>query len=173
MLVNRNMYQLICVKDVTNSESEIGIIMDEVDGMSTGDRGGIEELLKFIQENKPRKTRKTTKKKKKKAAKHNEKTNVWGPPIICICNTGNIKANVISNLRKKCVEIAFTEPSVSEIETLANKIMNAEGMKTTKDALNLIAKFAQSDYRRLIGLLQHIYVLYGNHGKHQITDKDV
>ena len=103
-----------------SSAAPIAIIMDEVDGMLTGDRGGIDELLSFIQPNKTRKTRKKPAKNKKR------KTNVWGPPIICICNTGNIKSNTISNLRKHCVEIAFTKPSVEDLQKIVDKISKAE-----------------------------------------------
>ena len=157
-LVNQNMYDIICISDVINSSSPIGIIMDEVDGMLTGDRGGIDELLSFIQPNKARKTRKKTKAKNKKV-----KTNVWGPPIICICNTGNVKLNTISQLRKNCVEIAFTKPSNEEIRKVIMKVAENEKFELEEAAIPEIIRYSQYDFRRLLCLLQHLYSRYGDY----------
>ena len=160
-LVNKNMYDIVCISDVIQSAAPIAIIMDEVDGMLTGDRGGIDELLSFIQPNKTRKTRKKPVKNKKR------KTNVWGPPIICICNTGNIKSNTISDLRKHCVEIAFTKPSVADLQKIIDKISKAENFEIDPAACKEVIHYSQGDFRRLICILQHLFSRYG-----EIVTKD-
>jgi hypothetical protein len=56
----------------------IGIIMDEVDGMSSGDKGGVSELISFINPNKGKRKRFHQKIK-------------YINPIICICNNDTDK----------------------------------------------------------------------------------
>ena len=58
--------------------TKLGIIMDEVDGMSSGDKGGISELIYFINPNKGKR------KKTKNSIKYNN-------PIICISNNDSDK----------------------------------------------------------------------------------
>ena len=61
------------------------VIMDEVDGMSTGDRGGIPELIKLI------------------------KTTLI--PIICICNDRD--SPKVRSLGSHCYDLKFKNPSLS------------------------------------------------------------
>jgi replication factor C subunit 1 len=60
------------------------VIMDEVDGMSSGDRGGIAEIIKIIGDCKM--------------------------PIICICN--DYYDAKIKSLRNHCLDMRFTKPTV-------------------------------------------------------------
>lgn len=59
------------------------VIMDEVDGMSTGDRGGIVELTKII------------------------KSSLI--PIICICN--DRESQKVRPLTSCCYDLTFSKPS--------------------------------------------------------------
>ena len=59
------------------------VIMDEVDGMSTGDRGGIQELIRII---------KTTQ-----------------TPIICICN--DRESPKVRSLANSCYDLTFSKPT--------------------------------------------------------------
>ena len=61
------------------------VIMDEVDGMSTGDRGGIPELIKLI------------------------KTTLI--PILCICNDRD--SPKVRSLGSHCYDLKFKNPSLS------------------------------------------------------------
>lgn len=169
--VNESMYDLVCVSNVTKSHIPIGIVMDEVDGMLTGDRGGIDELLSFIAP--PKKKRGV-----KAAAKDSEteeragikkRTNVWGPPIICICNTGNAKQSTLTDLRKHCLEINFTKPAMAEMSRAMERVITAESLRVATDAREDIIRYSQGDYRRLMCLLQHLYNRYG----HEITRTNV
>jgi Cdc6-like AAA superfamily ATPase len=56
---------------LTKKKKPIAIIMDEIDGMNSGDKGGINALIKLIR---PKKTKK----------QRNEE--VANSPIICISN---------------------------------------------------------------------------------------
>lgn len=60
------------------------VIMDEVDGMSSGDRGGIAEIIKIIADCKM--------------------------PIICICN--DYYDAKIKSLRNHCLDMRFSKPTV-------------------------------------------------------------
>lgn len=62
--------------------------MDEVDGMSSGDRGGNQELIKKID---------------------NTKT-----PIICICN--DRQHQKVRTLANHCYDIEFSKPTAKQIQ---------------------------------------------------------
>ena len=66
-----------------NEKKNIAIIMDEVDGMSSGDRGGVSELVSIINPNKGKK-------------KNNKIELLYNNPIICISN---------NNIDKKLSEL--------------------------------------------------------------------
>ncbi len=51
----KNIIGKISISSLMGGKKYIGIIMDEVDGMSTGDKGGISELISFINPNKGKK----------------------------------------------------------------------------------------------------------------------
>jgi replication factor C subunit 1 len=139
-----NFRNINCITE--QKEVVTGIIMDELDGMFKGDRGGIDELLNFI-------TMPTTRNKKKTVAHK--------VPIICICNIGNVKKDIIKQLQKECTEINFTTPDNVQMNQAVERIMTAENMKMSKRAIDKIITFAQGDFRRLVNLLEFSVVNYG------------
>jgi len=120
----------------------IGIIMDEVDGMSSGDRGGVSELVNIINPTKGQRRKKKIEKK-------------YINPIICICNNNTEKK--LSDLKKICLEVHFKKPSENDLMKIAKHIVKNEKMNIELDALQLITKFSQNDVRRLTFLLQDAY----------------
>ena len=85
---------------------KIAIVMDEIDGMNNGDKGGINTLIKLIR---PKKT------KKQKL----EETTV--NPIICI---GNYKVDKkIKELMKVCNIIELKPPTQSQTTTIIQTLM--------------------------------------------------
>ena len=135
------------VNSITEQKEVVtGIIMDELDGMFKGDRGGIEELLSFI-------TMPTTRNKKK--------TLLRKVPIICICNIGNVKKDIIKQLQKECTEINFTIPDGTQMTHAIERILKAEHMKMCKRTMDKIIQFAQGDFRRLVNILEFLFVNYG------------
>lgn len=109
-----------------------GIIMDEVDGLSSGDKGGLSELLSFINP-------------KKRLLKYNN-------PIICICNTNYDKK--IKELKKYCNHIVFTLPKLNDLFKCAQYINKKEDMKLSEDYLLKIVNYSQNDIRKLINTLE-------------------
>lgn len=140
--VEESLYNLIDVKQVIRNAKPIAIIMDEIDGMSGGDKGGLGELIRYINPNRGKGNRK----------KEDQSTAVTLPPIICICN--NITDKKLQDFRKDCLELPFLSPTKSDMETLINRICKAEGLKLDSDATELIIEYSQGDYRRLVTYLQ-------------------
>jgi hypothetical protein len=116
---------------------KIAIIMDEIDGMNNGDKGGINTLIKLIR---PKKT------KKQKLEE------VTMNPIICI---GNYRVDKkIKELMKVCNTIELKTPTPKQIFDIINLILpNIEN-----EIKNKIRDYVQGDLKKL----NSIYTLYKN-----------
>jgi replication factor C subunit 1 len=125
------------------------IVMDEVDGMSHGDRGGMNELITIIN---PHKTKKRVTNKKRKE----QLQNYWGAPIICIANTDHLSK--LKNLITQCEVLSFDSITDADLFILASKIRDKEGLIILDDDLRLIVQHAQGDCRRLIHFLQFVSI---------------
>lgn len=116
---------------------KIAIIMDEIDGMNNGDKGGINTLIKLIR---PKKT------KKQKLEE------ITMNPIICI---GNYRVDKkIKELMKVCNTVELKTPSIPQI----NQIINSLFVNIDTNIKNKIITFIQGDLRKLKG----IYKIYEN-----------
>jgi DNA polymerase III delta prime subunit len=116
---------------------KIAIIMDEIDGMNNGDKGGINTLIKLIR---PKKT------KKQKLEE------VTVNPIICI---GNYKVDKkIKELMKVCNTIELKTPNASQITSIVNSLLP----KLDEEIRMKIINFVQGDLRKL----NNIYTLNKN-----------
>ena len=111
------------------------IIMDEIDGMNNGDKGGINALIKLIR---PKKT---------KRQKSEDTTLI---PIICIGNYHIDKK--INELMKVCNVFELNKPSNEQIETICNNIMPT----ITKNLKIKLIHYIQGDLRKL----HNIYNIY-------------
>lgn len=170
-LVQLNLYQLINISLVDKLVDEnckpIGIIMDEVDGMSAGDKGGMAELIQFIN---PNRGKRSVKKEDRESAE-----NRWIPPIICICNSRHDKK--ILSLKKDCLEIVFQKPLATDLIQIIDRVCQNEQFEIAESSKKLIANYAQGDFRRLLFLLQNLYIIHGSKSmgnkKSIISDADV
>jgi DNA polymerase III delta prime subunit len=116
---------------------KIAIIMDEIDGMNNGDKGGINSLIKLIR---PKKT------KKQKLEE------VTMNPIICI---GNYRVDKkIKELMKVCNVIELKTPNETQIHSIIDKIMPS----INSEIKIKIIKYIQGDLRKL----NNIYNLQKN-----------
>ena len=107
---------------------KIVIIMDEIDGMNNGDKGGINTLIKLIR---PKKTKKQ------------RLEDVTLNPIICIGNYHVDKK--IKELMKVCNVVELKTPTHQQVLNIINEIMPCieEELKTN------IIKFIEGDIRKL------------------------
>ncbi|CAG8753548.1 8816_t:CDS:10, partial [Gigaspora rosea] len=101
------------------------IIMDEVDGMSAGDRGGVAELVQLI-----------------------KKTQI---PIICICNEKGKKLQSLTNV---CQEIRFQKPRVEQVRSRIMTIASREDLKFSQPNIaDEIITGANADIRQILNRL--------------------
>jgi len=116
------------------------IIMDEIDGMNNGDKGGINALIKLIR---PKKT---------KRQKSEDTTLI---PIICIGNYHIDKK--INELMKVCNIFELNKPNNEQIETICSNMM-----PNIDDKLKIkLIHYIQGDLRKLYNI-HNIYCKNNN-----------
>lgn len=111
---------------------KIAIIMDEIDGMNNGDKGGINSLIKLIR---PKKTKKQ------------KMEEVTINPIICIGNYHMDKK--IKELIKVCNSVELKTPNYQEMGSLVDKWFP----DISQEIREKIVIFVQGDFRKLTHLL--------------------
>ncbi|MDP3966468.1 MAG: replication factor C large subunit [archaeon] len=102
------------------------ILVDEVDGISGTDRGGVSELVTLIEESKY--------------------------PIICTAN--DCWNQKLSPLRKKCEIIELKEISPSGVKKILNEILKKEKVELNPDLINKISIKSNGDLRSAINDLE-------------------
>ncbi|ANB16016.1 replication factor C subunit 1 [Sugiyamaella lignohabitans] len=112
--------------EVTNkSKKEVCLIMDEVDGMSAGDRGGVGAMAALCRT-----------------------TNI---PIILICNERSLPK--MRPFDKVTYDIAFRRPDASAIAPRILAIAAREGLKLDEGVVRQLVESTRSDIRQIINLL--------------------
>jgi DNA polymerase III delta prime subunit len=129
-----------------NKVKRIAIIMDEIDGMNNGDKGGINSLIKLIR---PKKT----KKQKLEEISMN--------PIICIGNYHIDKK--IKELMKVCNVIELKTPNTGQISEIIKTLLP----DIEDNNKNKIINYVQGDIRKL----NNIYSIYNS--KNDIFKSDI
>lgn len=104
------------------------LIMDEVDGMSAGDRGGVADLIASIKLSKI--------------------------PIICICN--DRYSQKLKSLVNYCQLLSFRKPTKQQIAKRLSEVANAEGLKVDGNALAELAERVNGDIRMALNQLQYM-----------------
>lgn len=134
-ITQQNMGDTNILSLFTKKKQKIAILMDEIDGMIVGDKGGINTLIKLIR---PKKT-----KKQKLEKKPNN-------PIICIGkNQGDKK---ITELMKVTINIELNTPTEAQISTIIHKIMPSLNSSAHQKIYDLV----KGNLRKLT----NIYELY-------------
>uniref|UniRef100_A0A803L7N0 Replication factor C subunit 1 n=1 Tax=Chenopodium quinoa TaxID=63459 RepID=A0A803L7N0_CHEQI len=104
------------------------LIMDEVDGMSAGDRGGVADLIASIKISKV--------------------------PIICICN--DRYSQKLKSLVNYCSLYNFRKPTKQQMAKRLLQIANAEGIQVNEIALEELAERCNGDMRMAVNQLQYM-----------------
>ncbi|KAJ3679192.1 hypothetical protein LUZ60_017203 [Juncus effusus] len=104
------------------------LIMDEVDGMSAGDRGGVADLIASIKLSKI--------------------------PIICICN--DRYSQKLKSLVNHCLLLNFRKPTKQQMAKRLMQIANSEGVQVNEIALEELADRVNGDMRMAINQLQYM-----------------
>lgn len=121
---NRNVLDMM-----KGNVKKIAIVMDEIDGMNNGDKGGINALIKLIRQKKTQKQRLES---------------MTLNPIICIGNYYMDKK--IRELMKVCYTFELKTPTKKQIENILNKIIPSKHICMYKTA---ILNYIQGDIRKL------------------------
>ena len=137
-LGKKNVLNLLC-----NKKKNMAIIMDEIDGMTTGERSGLTELIKIMF------PKKNVIMKDKRRFNYLSQT-----PFICISNTLDKKLNEI---KAKSVFIKFPMPNKMNLEKYCRHILEQEQLDYNEEIVNIIIANSQYDYRRLGIQLEYVY----------------
>ncbi|CAL5428385.1 unnamed protein product [Camellia sinensis] len=134
--------QALSVKMDRSNHPKTVLIMDEVDGMSAGDRGGVADLIASIKISKI--------------------------PIICICN--DRYSQKLKSLVNYCLLLSFRKPTKQQKGALAARlfrmheemakrlmqIANTEGIQVNEIALEELAERVNGDVRMALNQLQYM-----------------
>ncbi|KIK67053.1 hypothetical protein GYMLUDRAFT_37086 [Collybiopsis luxurians FD-317 M1] len=104
------------------------LIMDEVDGMSAGDRGGVGALNAMIKKSKI--------------------------PIICIANDG--RAQKLTPLKSTTFNLSFSKPQASMIRSRMLSIAYREKLKIPANVIDQLIAGAQSDIRQVLNMMSTV-----------------
>lgn len=115
-------------KQVDTKKKKIVLIMDEVDGMSAGDRGGVGALAQVC-----------------------KKTNI---PMILICN--DRKLPKMKPFDHVTYEMAFRRPTVNDIRSRIASICYREGLKLPSQVIDGLIEGSHSDIRQIINMISQV-----------------
>lgn len=115
-------------KKIDEGKKNIALIMDEVDGMSAGDRGGVGALAKFC-----------------------KKTEV---PLILICNERKLPK--MKPFDSVAHDIPFRRPTVEQVRSRVMTICHREGLKLPLQVVDALIEGSNKDIRQIINMLSTI-----------------
>lgn len=115
-------------KKVDSKKKKLVLIMDEVDGMSAGDRGGVGAMAAIA-----------------------KKTNI---PMILICNDRRLPK--MKPFDYACVDIPFRRPTTDMIRSRIMTICYKEGMKLPTPVIDAIIEGSNADIRQIINMISTI-----------------
>ena len=116
----------------------IAIVMDEIDGMNSGDKGGINSLIKLIR---PKKTKKQ------------KKEQITMTPILCIGNYHIDKK--IREMMKICTSVELKKPTNEQVKNMIKLLMP----NIDTPLIDNIVEFIQGDLRKF----KSTYDIYNTH----------
>lgn len=112
-------------KDVDATKKKIVLIMDEVDGMSAGDRGGVGALAKFC-----------------------KKTEI---PLILICNERRLPK--MKPFDHVAFDVRFNRPTVDQVRSRIMTICHREGLKLPPPVVDALIEGSNKDIRQIINMI--------------------
>ena len=134
-ITNNNISNRNVLNMMNKTVKKIAIVMDEIDGMNNGDKGGITALIKLIR-------RKKTKKQKLE--------NMTMNPIICIGNYYIDKK--IKELMKVCNVFELKTPTTEQMSRIINQAIPVNlSIKTDIETYKkTLLNYIQGDMRKLV-----------------------
>ena len=123
---NVNILNFMC-----NEKKHIGVIIDELDGLSSMEKGSVKLLTSII-----------------------TSTKNFSSPFICTTNSINKKMDI---LRKKSFYIKLNKPNRNVVKQFIVKINELENLNLTSEIINLLVNKSQLDFRRVIVLMEYLF----------------
>ena len=134
----------------SNVDNPPGIIMDEIEGMGSSDKGGFQEIVKIIN---PLRGKRSIKK-----VDRENYNNTWTLPIICICNNNFDKK--IAELKKDCLDIQLESINNLDLLKFVINICKNEKLNLSLEQQKDIVNFVGSDIRKILHILEDIKNIY-------------
>ena len=128
LITNHNMSEHSVLSMFQKNPKRIVIVMDEIDGMNNGDKGGINTLIKLMR---PKKTKKQ------------RLEDVTMNPIICIGNYHMDKK--IRELMKVCVTFELKTPTLEQVGVILKSALHSCDATLHKN----VTRFIQGDLRKI------------------------
>ena len=139
LITKHNMSEHSVLSMFQRKPKRIAIVMDEIDGMNNGDKGGINTLIKLMR---PKKTKKQ------------RLEDVTMNPIICIGNHHMDKK--IRELMKVCVTFELPMPTLDQVGVILKSVLHSHDVMLHKN----VTRFIQGDLRKISiisGILNNSY----------------
>lgn len=130
-------------KKVESAKKNLVLIMDEVDGMSAGDRGGVGAMAAVA-----------------------KKTQI---PLILICNERRLPK--MKPFDQTVFEIPFRRPTVEQIRARLSTICFREGMRIPPQVLDSLIEGTHADIRQVINMLSAVRLDKNDKGVNLDYDK--
>ncbi len=127
-----------------DGNKELGLIMDELDGLTDGESGGATTLVELTVI--------------KDLGAGNLQVRY---PVIC--TTNSIKEKKLKQIMDLGILININQPGIQELTQLATKINTAESIGLSTQEIDLLAAKSTRDYRKLIDILYQIYLAPDKH----------
>ncbi len=125
---NVNIIDCMCMK-----KKHMGVIFDEIDGLSSGEKSGITEISSIIFD---------------KSIQHKN------TPFICISNSLSKKIDAI---KKKSIYVKINKPNKTVLKKILDKVCKHENLKLSEEIKNLIISNSNLDIRRLINMTEFLF----------------
>lgn len=130
-ITSNNISNMNVLDLMTKKKKKIAILMDEIDGMNSGDKGGLTALIKLIRQKK-------TKKQKTESRSMN--------PIICIGNYYTDKK--MRELMKVCNIFELTTPKKEQVRQVIDQII-VNKHNLTEEEYEVLLEYIQGDMCKL------------------------
>jgi len=125
---------------LNDNPTKIGVIMDEIDGLSTGDKGGLKRIQYYLQKNN------------------------YICPIILTCNISkncNITSKKMTEMRKNCEIYSLEKIPEEKIYDKLYSIVQLEHLESiiTTKFLNSLIRTCDNDFRLMLNSIDMIRIL--------------
>lgn len=115
-------------KEDQANKKKICLIMDEVDGMSSGDNGGMAQIAQFCR--------------------------ITKTPMILICNDKSLPK--MRTLDKCCFDMAWRRPTSREMKSRLMTIAHREGLKLDPNLIDQLVSITHNDIRQIINIMSTV-----------------